>query len=59
MLVEKGANLMLNNEETILHVIMKKKFKDSPKKKKILKELANRWQLSQSKDKFGKLPIDY
>ena len=59
MLVDKGANLMLNNEETILHVIMKKKFKDNLKKKRILKELANRWQLSQNKDKFGKLPIDY
>jgi hypothetical protein len=38
---------------------MRKKFKDVMKKKKFLKELANRWQLSQHKDKFGKLPIEY
>jgi hypothetical protein len=59
MLVDKGANLILNNEETILHIIMKKKFNDARKKKKFIKELANRPQLSQSRDKFGKLPIEY
>jgi pyruvate carboxylase len=59
MLVEKGAALMLSNEESILHVIMKRKFKKNSNKKRFLKELANRWQLSQVKDKSGKLPIEY
>jgi hypothetical protein len=59
MLVDKGATLVFNNEETILHIIMKKKFNDPRKKKKFIKELANRPQLSQSRDKMGKLPIDY
>jgi hypothetical protein len=38
---------------------MRKKFNDQRKKKKFIKELANRPQLSQSKDKYGKLPIEY
>ena len=58
MLVDKGANLY-GNDETILHVIMKRKFKDLNKKRRFLKELSNRWQLSQVKDKNEKLPIDY
>jgi len=37
MLIEKGATLLFGNEETILHVIMKKKFKDARKKKKFIK----------------------
>lgn len=57
MLVDKGATLIFNNEETILHIIMKKKFNDPRKKKKFIKELANRPQLSLCKDKFGKLPL--
>lgn len=59
MLVDKGATLVFNNEDTILHIIMRKKFNDPRKKKKFIKELANRPQLSQSRDKMGKLPIDY
>jgi hypothetical protein len=59
MLVDKGATLSFGNEETILHIIMKKKFKDGKKKKKFLKELANRPQLSLTKDKQAKLPIEY
>ena len=56
MLVDKGANLCFN-DETILHVIMKRKFKDLNKKKKFIKELSIRWQLSLTKDKDNKLPI--
>lgn len=56
MLVEKGA-LLSFNDESILHIIMKRKFKDSRKKKKFLKELGNRPQLSLVRDKVGKLPI--
>ena len=37
MLIDKGAILVFSNEETILHVIIKKKFKDPRKKKKLLK----------------------
>ena len=51
MLIERGANLMVTPEESILHVIMKRKFKDNNKKKKFMKELANRWYLTQIKDK--------
>ena len=58
MLIEKGAHLF-NGDESILHVIMKRKFKDNNKKKKFIKELSNRWQLTQSRDKNDKLPIDY
>ena len=58
MLVEKGANLS-PGDENILHVIMKRKFKDTNKKKKFIKQLSNRWQLTQSRDKNDKLPIDY
>ena len=58
MLVDKGANLAFN-DETILHVIMKRKFKDLNKKKKFMKELSNRWQLSLTKDKDNKLPVQY
>jgi len=59
MLIDKGATLVFGNEETILHIIMKKKFKDIKKKKKFLKELANRSHLSLIKDKQAKLPIEY
>ena len=38
---------------------MKKKFKDCRKKKKFLKELANRGHLSLMKDKTDKIPIEY
>ena len=38
---------------------MKRKFKDQAKKRRFLKELLNRWQLTQIKDKHDKLPIDY
>ena len=58
MLVEKGASLS-SPEETILHVIMRKKFRDSSKKKRFLKELSNRWQLALTRDKNEKLPLDY
>ena len=59
MLVEKGAALMLSNQESILHIIMKRKFKDNFKKRKFLSSLANKLPLSQVKDKSGKLPIQY
>ena len=36
MLIEKGANLIFEGEN-ILHIIMKKKFKNSEKKKKFIK----------------------
>ena len=58
MLVEKGASLTLN-DETILHVITRKKFRDSNKKKRFLKELANRWQLALVRDRQEKVPLDY
>lgn len=40
-------------------MIVKRKFKDQSKKKRFLKELSNRLQLSQVKDKHGKLPLEY
>ena len=58
MLIDKGANLIIN-DETILHIIMKRKFKDNNKKKRFLKELVNRWQLTLIKDKYEKIPVDY
>jgi hypothetical protein len=57
-LVEKGANLTFS-DETILHIIIKKKFKDVMRKKKFLKELCNRPHLATQRDKNGKLPIEY
>lgn len=57
MLIEKGANLVYENEN-IMHIIMKKKFKKAAKKKKFLRELTNRPYLLQA-DSQGRLPIDY
>jgi hypothetical protein len=46
-------------EYNILHEILKKKFKNTGKKKKMLKELVSKHVLFGQYDKDGKLPIDY
>lgn len=55
MLIEKGASLVYENEN-ILHIIMKKKFRKLGKKKKFMKELAGRFFLLQP-DSKGLLPL--
>lgn len=42
-----------------MHIIMKKKFKNTKKKKKILKQFILRPNLWNFKDSFGKIPIEY
>ena len=49
---------MIYQSENILHIIVKKKFKRSDKKKKFIKELAGRIYLMQE-DSNHKLPTDY
>lgn len=57
MLIEKGASLTFDNQN-IMHIILKKKFKKLNVKKKFLKELVGRFYLIQE-DTQNKLPFEY
>lgn len=62
MFLEHNASYVFPNEETILHVIMRKKFRNLAKKKMFLKEVREKEAYRScvlQKDQRGKVALDY